>query len=127
MRGAIYADDLALWCSEEYSTTANYRLKQALREIEAWAQSWLVNVNETKTTYTVLRLSNKQQRVSLKLNERELRAEDTPTYLGVALECRLTWKYQLQKNQARAKIRLALRKKLSGTQSGADQSVLKKL
>ncbi|KAK7488767.1 hypothetical protein BaRGS_00020064 [Batillaria attramentaria] len=126
VREAIYAGDLALWCSEEYITTAKYRLQQALREIEAWVQSWLVNINEKKT-YTIFSLSNKQQRVALKLNKRELPAEDTPTYLGVTLDRRLPWKNQLQKNQARAKIRLALMKKLSSTQWGADQSVLKKL
>nr|KAG5700956.1 hypothetical protein BaRGS_034241 [Batillaria attramentaria] len=54
-------------------------------------------------------------------------SEDAPTYLGVTLDRRLTWKNQLQRNQARAKIRLALTKKLSSTQWGADQSVLKKL
>ena len=36
-------------------------------------------------------------------------------------------KNQLQKNQARVKIRLALMKKLSRTEWGADQNVLKKL
>ena len=30
-QGAIYADDLASWSSEEYITTANYRLQQALQ------------------------------------------------------------------------------------------------
>ena len=35
IQGAIYADDLALWCSEEYITTANYRLQQALQVIES--------------------------------------------------------------------------------------------
>ena len=29
--GAIYADDLVLWCSEEYLTTANYRRSKFLR------------------------------------------------------------------------------------------------
>ena len=63
----------------------------------------------------------------LKLNGQTLHQEDTPTYLGVTLDQRHTWKNQLQKNQARAKIRLALMKKLSCTEWGADQNVLKKL
>ena len=28
IQGAIHADNLVLWCSEEYITTANYRLNQ---------------------------------------------------------------------------------------------------
>ena len=52
MQGAIYSDDLALWCSEEYITTADYRL-QAPQVIESWARSWLVKVNEKKTTFSL--------------------------------------------------------------------------
>ena len=63
----------------------------------------------------------------LKLNGHTLHQEDAPTYLGVTLDRRLTWKNLLQKNQARAKIWLALMKKLSCTEWGADQNVLKKL
>ena len=126
IQGAIYADELALWCSEEYITTANYRLQQALQVIESWARSWLVKVNE-KTTFTIFSLSNQKHSVHLKLNGQTLHQEDTPTYLGVTLDQRLTWKNRLQKNQTRAKIRLALMKKLSCTEWGADQNVLKKL
>ena len=127
IQGAIYADDLALWCREEYITTANYRLQQALQVIESWARSWLVKVNEKKTTFTIFSLSNQKHSVHLKLNGQILHQEDTPTYLGVTLDRTLIWKNQLQKNQARAKIRLALMKKLSCTEWGADQNVLKKL
>ena len=111
IQGAIYADDLALWCSEEYITTANYRLQQALQVIESWARSWLVKVNKKKITFTIFSPSNQKHSVHLKLNGQTLHQEDTPTYLGVTLDRRLTWKNQLQKNQARAKIRLALMKK----------------
>ena len=34
VQGAIYADDLAIWCSEEHLSTANYRLQQALDILE---------------------------------------------------------------------------------------------
>ena len=95
--------------------------------IESWAQSWLVKVNEKKTTFTIFSLTNQKHSVHLKLNGQTLHQEDTPTYFGVTLDRRLTWKNQLQKNQARAKIRLALMKKLSCTEWGADQNVLKKL
>ena len=108
---AIYADDLALWCSEEYITTANYRLQQALQVIESWARSWLIKVNEKKTTFTIFSLSNQKHSAHLKLNGQTLHQEDAPTYFGVTLDRRLTWKNQLKKNQARAKIRLVLMKK----------------
>ena len=61
------------------------------------------------------------------LNGQTLHHEDTPTYLGITLDQRFTWKNQLQKNQASVKIQLALMKKLSCTERGTDQKVLKKL
>jgi ribonuclease HI len=127
VKGAMYADDLALWCSEEHVSTANYRLKLALQEIEKWTKAWLVKINAKKTTYTLFTLSNRPQKVSLQLGNEALQEEDTPTYLGVTLDRRLTWKHQLQKNQTKAKIRMALMKKLAGTNWGAEQKVLKKL
>ena len=126
IQGTIDADDLALWYSVEYNTTANYRLQQALQVIETWARSWIVKVNEKKTKFTIFGLCCKLQRVYLKLNGQTLHQEDTLTYFGVTLDQRLTWKNQLQRNQARAKIRPALMKKLSRTEWGADQNVLKK-
>ena len=78
-------------------------------------------------TFMIFSLSNEEHSVHLKLNGQTLNQEDTPTYLGVTLDRRLTWKNQLHKNQARTKIRLALMKKLSCTEWGADQNVLEKL
>lgn len=127
VRGAVYADDLVLWCSEEHFTTANYRLQQALIVLETWTKSWLVKVNEQKTTYSIFSLSNQDPRINLQINGHTLQLDDSPSYLGVTFDRRLTWKSQTAKTQARAKQRLGLMKKLSGTQWGADQAVLKKL
>ncbi|RUS82318.1 hypothetical protein EGW08_009908 [Elysia chlorotica] len=84
-----------------------------------------MTINSAKTTYTVFSLSTKEQKVTLKLNGQALPAEDNPTYLGVTFDKRLTWKEQTEKAEARAKARLAIMKKLSGTQWGANARILK--
>lgn len=127
VHGAIYADDLALWCSEEHITTANYRMQEALKVLEDWTKKWLVNINITKTTYTIFSLSPKELKANLKLCGQTLQADNTPTYLGVTFDKRLTWKHQTEKVEARAKLRLALMKKLTGTTWGADAAILKKM
>ena len=76
--------------------------------MEAWTKTWLVKVNETKTTYTVFSLSNKDHKVKLQINDYTLQAEDSPTYLGITLDRHLTWKKHLPKTQAKAKQRLNL-------------------
>ena len=50
VQGAIYADDLVLWCAEEHLSTTNYRLQQALNTFEGWTKQWLVRINPRKTT-----------------------------------------------------------------------------
>ena len=45
--GAIYTDDLVLWCTEEHATTANVLSQEALKKLD---QEWLATINEGKTT-----------------------------------------------------------------------------
>ena len=127
VQGAIYAYDLVLWCSEEHLSTANYRMQQALNTLEGWTNRWLVKLSPRKTTNTILSLSTKEQKATLHINGQTLLAEDNPTYLGVTFDKRLTWKQQTEKAEARAKVRLALMKKLAGTTWGADTVTLKRL
>ena len=115
IQGAIYADDLALWCSEECITPANYRRQQALQVIETGARSWFVKVNEKKKTSTIFSLTNQHLKVCLKLN-----GASTPsgghTYTPWRHPRSKTYlKNQLHKEQARANFRSALMKKLSCT------------
>lgn len=125
--GAIYADDMAIWCTEEYISTARYRIQEALTKIESWTKKWLIKINETKTTHTIFSLSTKNQKVTLELDGHPLPVEDNPTYLGVKFDRRLTWKPQIERAEIRAKKRLGLMKKLAGTTWGADTRTLKSL
>ena len=129
VHGAIYADDLVLWCSGEYITTARMRMQKTPNKIDARTnfKTWLVSVNTTKTTYTVFSLSTKTQEAKLKMNGQFLAEDPLPTYLGVTVDYRLTWKQQFNKCCSRAKLRLAIVKKLAGTECGADQRILTKL
>ena len=97
VQGAIYADDLVLWCSEEHLTTANCRLQQALNTLEGWTKWWLVRINPRKTTYTIFSLSTKEQKANLHINSQTLLAEDNPHLPGVSFDKRLTWKQQTEK------------------------------
>ena len=45
VHGAMYADDLILWCTEESIGTARYRLQEALNLLERWTKLWLVKIS----------------------------------------------------------------------------------
>ena len=127
VKGAMYADDLVLWCTEESLPTANYRLQAALKNLQSWTEQWAVSINAAKTTYTIFSMSTKNQTAKLFINVQQLPLEQNPTYLGVTFDKRLTWKAQTEKTEQRAKSRLTLMKKLSSTNWGADANILRKL
>ena len=81
VQGAIYADDLVLWCSDVRLITANYRLQQAPNILEGRTNRWLVKISTRKTTCTVFSLSAKEQKANLHLNGQTLLAKDIQNYL----------------------------------------------
>ena len=106
IHGAIYADDLVIWCSEQYLTTATVRMQEALKKIEDWTRKWLVSLNAKKTTYTIFSLSTRAQTTTLKVGGHNLPQDNSPTYLGVTFDPRMTWKNQIDKRTTRAKLRI---------------------
>ncbi|GFS13013.1 RNA-directed DNA polymerase from [Elysia marginata] len=103
--GAMYADDMAIWATEEYTGTAQARLQLALKALRMWTEKWLMKINPEKTTFTTFTLSTKPQTVHLKIGKHQLREEPSPTYLGVTFDKRLTWKAQTDKCQERGILR----------------------
>ena len=125
VHAALYADDLVLWCSEEYATTSSYRMQLALHKVTAWAADWGVKINQDKRTATLFTLATKQQAGILKLSEVPLQLEEEQTYLGVTFDRNQTWKPHLQKAEAKARRKLATMKTLLGTTWGASENILK--
>jgi hypothetical protein len=91
------------------------RIQEALRKIETWTKKWLVTINARKTTYTIFSLATKEQSARLQVNGHVLPQDKSPTYLGITFDPRMTWRHQINKCTERARLRLALMKKLSGT------------
>ena len=126
VKAAIYADDLALICSEDSVGTAQVRLQECLTQLEEWTEDWAMKVNAAKTTYSIFSLSPKSPDLKLKINNTLLQRENYPKYLGVTFDPRLTWCKHIQEAEKKGTKRVALLKKLAGTSWGADISVLKK-
>ena len=59
VHAALYADDLVLLCTEEYATTATYRMQLALDKLTAWTHDWCVTINKEKSSVVLFSLSTK--------------------------------------------------------------------
>ena len=102
-------------------------MQLALNERAKWTKQWAIKTNANKTTFSVFSLSTKIPKISLFIDEIALQQDDSPTYLGITFDQRLTWKQHLQKAETKAKTRLSLMRKLAGSTWGADSQTLKKM
>ena len=127
MSNTLHADDFAEWCAEEHTTTAVRRIQNTINEVCIWTESWALQLNTTKTVSTLFTLSTAKEKVSLKLNNQSVPQVETPTFLGVTLDTRLTLKPHLEAVEAKATRKLAIMKKLAGTTWGANSDILKQV
>ena len=125
VKSAMYADDLVMWSTEEYAATAQIRLQTTVNILSNWANEWCVKINRSKTFPTLFTLSTKVKPVKTMLNHTELQHIDSATYLGVTFDRRQTWKPHICNAETKARRKLALLRKLAGTQWGAAEAVLK--
>jgi ribonuclease HI len=125
VHAALYADDLVLWCSEEYASTATYRMQVALNNVVKWANLWCVSINKEKSKATLFTLSTKEQAGKLMMGETQLTIEDKQTYLGVTFDKRLTWKPHIENAEEKGRHKLNIMRKLAGTTWGCNETLLK--
>ena len=124
---ALHADDLALWTKGEQVTTAAIRMQEAMSLMSDWVEEWLVMINRTKTEATCFSLSPKREEFILQINRREIHQQDTPTYLAVTLDTKLTWSPPISAMHSKGLRKMALMKKLAGTKWGANMKILTQL
>ena len=124
---ALHADDLAVWTAAENISTAFVRMQMTVEKLGKWADEWMVTINRKKTEATVFSLSPKKEVINLKINGEVIPQQDTPTYLGVKLDRRLTWGPQISQMESKAVKKMAVMKKLSGTKWGANARILKQV
>ena len=122
----LHADCLAIWNVSEHTTTATYRIQEAINGVNKWTQDWGLELNTGKTNSTLFSLSTSKEQKKMWLKDEIVPKRDTPTFLGVKLDTRLTWKPQIEKMESSSLQKLALMRGLAGTSWG-DDSILTKV
>ena len=80
---------------------------------------------QDKIIHHTIYIVNKSKTCKNYVRRCELQHTDSTTYLGVTFDKRQTWRYHINCAQAKARRKLALLRKLAGTQCGAAETVLK--
>ena len=123
----IHADNLTIRNASEHTATAAYRIQEAISGINKWTLDWGLAMNISKTNSTLFSLSTSKEQIKLGMNDEIVPQTDTPTFLGVKLDTRLTWKPQTERMERSSLQTLALVRELAGTTWGADSSILTKV
>ena len=87
----------------------------------------VVSASGHKTNSTLFSLSASKEQIKLRLKDEIVPQTNTPTFLGVKLDTRLTWKPQIEKMERSGLQKLAPMRKLTGTTWGADSPILTKV
>ena len=82
----LHADDLAIWDVSEQTTTAAYRIQEAISDINKWTLDWGLELNTSKTNSTLFSLSTSKEQIKLRLNDEIVPQTDTSIFLGVKLD-----------------------------------------
>ena len=92
-----------------------------MNKVEQWTNDWGLQISEVKTQAKVFSLSTSKEKVAIKT----LPQVQTPTFLGVKLDTRLSWKPHIEDMEKKDIKKLAVLKKLSGTHWGVNSKILK--
>ena len=107
------------------TSAAAHGIQDGVSNVHQWTDDWGLQISEVKTQPIVFSLSTSKERTNIKLGDRTLPQVETPTFLGVKVDSRLSWKPHIESMQAKGIRKLALLKKLSGTHWGANSKILK--
>lgn len=109
---ALHEDDFAMWTSAKSTNSAKVRMQYSLNNTSNWADDWCVIINSLKTVDACFSLLNKSEKIQMKIKNRKVPMDDTPTYLRIKLDKRLIWNlliHEIEKRQTTN--RLSLMKK----------------
>ena len=115
--------------TDKYPIIAKAKQKKNLLTLQTYCRLWKLKINNKKTACSIFTLSHKMARKTLKLkiDEEKLEKEDSPVYLGVKLDCRMTLKEHLENTKRKAVKRLNVIKRLATTNWSAKKQILRQL
>lgn len=88
---ATYADDTAILATSPSAEEASRTAQRQLDELQLWFNKWNIRVNPEKSTNVTYTLRN-EKCPPLSLNGVTIPASNCVKYLGLRIDCRLTWK-----------------------------------
>ena len=89
----IFADDVAIYTSCKTVEDAESQLQICINEIYRWYENNRLKINADKTNVMIVSSRTKgiHKELNVKLNDTKLKQVNSARYLGVIIDCHLTW------------------------------------
>ena len=125
-RKLIWADDICLAHLARKCEDLNTIINTDIAMISDFFKRWRLQPSVAKTVSSTFPLHNARinQELDIILNGKRLKHDNRPTYLGVMIDCTLTYKPHLRKMAAQTRTRNNLVHMLDGTTWGACEKLI---
>jgi ribonuclease HI len=122
-----YADDIALWHTDENIKISENSLNTSLIGIEKWAKERKLIINHSKTNMTLFTTDRKNKNAypQIKMNDKVIEKTNNPKYLGVTLDSELRFTKHVAEIEIKVLKKLNILRKLSGMDWGCSSKVLR--
>jgi hypothetical protein len=94
---ALYADDICIWFSSANLKTIQSTLQDAINIIVKFFKTWCLNINITKTSYTIFTTAGYRKSyerlysIALYINSEQIALEPFPKFLGVTFDPKISF------------------------------------
>ena len=130
VEASLFADDLALWVTDENVDDAEKLLQKRLNAVGRWVEKNKMTINVNKCETTLFTTHNKEattKRPSLTLQGQVVPFNDNPVFLGVQFDRLLNFGPHVKKLKAKCFPRIQALSKLAGKTWGAQKEELRLL
>ena len=86
-----YADDMVLWASAPSVTALQSTLQKALKKLEDWSQTAMLEFQPSKCTVMSFKYKREAPAIRLQMQGQPLQQQSTTRYLGVIIDSKLSW------------------------------------
>ena len=126
---ALFADDLVMWTSGKHFLYMQRQLNKALATLSTFCELWKLQINTSKTVYSIFTLSpiHIKTTLQLKVQNNTIQKDDNPSYLGVRLDPKLNFKTHFDDITTKVSKRLNLLKRLASSNWGTNKTTLRQL
>ena len=118
---SLYADDVALWAGASTIGEASRKVQAALQKLEEWALRWKLVINVEKSEAAAFALGTNPDSLArpvLSLGGQTLKCSETPKFLGMTFDRRMTYRAHVEEMAQRMTSRLRQLRCLAGRSWG---------